>query len=383
MMIKRLKKLNDALLRAHKNLGGKISIAPKIHLSSKRKLNIYYTPGVGSVASFIATHKNDARKMTIKRNSVAIVSDGSAVLGLGNIGPEAAIPVMEGKAMIFKEFADIDAFPIVLDTQKTDEIVRAVKWIAPVFGGINLEDIAAPRCFEIEKRLRKSLNIPVVHDDQHATAIIVLAGLINAFKVVKKTFSKSKIVVLGAGAAGNAIVKILVRYGAGNVIVLDRKGIIRKNRPALDIYKKELARITNKYNETGDLAAAIKNADAFVGISGPGLLPPAYIKSMAPRPVVFALANPTPEIMPAKAKSAGAAVVATGRSDYPNQINNALVFPGLFRGLLDHQVKNLTDKMKIRAALKIAALVKKPTSQKIIPAIFDKRIVKTIAGAIR
>jgi malate dehydrogenase (oxaloacetate-decarboxylating) len=370
-------------ISAHRKLGGKIAVSSKRRLASRKELNTYYTPGVGAVASYLTSHKKEVRNLTIKKNSVAIVSDGSAVLGLGNIGPEAAIPVMEGKAMIFKEFAGIDAYPIVLDTQNTDEIINAVKWIAPVFGGINLEDISAPRCFEIEKKLKQLLDIPVMHDDQHATAIVVLAGLINAFKAARKKISESKIVILGAGAAGNAVAHILHRYGAGNIIVVDSKGIINKNRPRLDIYKRELAKITNKQNLKGKLREAIRNADAFIGVSGPGLLPPEYIKLMAARPIVFAMANPIPEIMPTAARRAGAYIIATGRSDYQNQINNALVFPGIFRGALDNNVKKISEKMKLRAAKNLAALIKRPTAQKIIPSIFDKRVVKAIAAAIR
>ncbi len=367
----------------HKKLHGKLSIVSKKSIKTLDDLSILYTPGVGAASSYLAAHKNEIRKMTIKGNTVAVVSDGSAVLGLGNLGPEGAIPVMEGKCVLFKEFAGIDAFPIVLDTQNTDEIVETVKNIAPIFGGINLEDISAPRCFEIEERLEKILDIPLMHDDQHGTAIVVMAGLINAFKVVKKDIKKSKIIIVGAGAAGNAVAKLLHQIGAGDVIVIDSKGIIDRDRKDLDPYKKHLSEITNKENICGNVLAAVKGADAIIGVSKPGAIESQHIKLMAEKPIVFALANPIPEIMPDVAKKAGAFIVATGRSDFPNQINNVLGFPGIFRGALDHNVKKITQEIKLKAAKVLAYLVKNPNPINIIPSVFDKRVAKAVAGAVR
>jgi len=367
----------------HKKLHGKISVVSKKPIKTLDDLSILYTPGVGAAASYLAAHKNEIRKMTIKSNSVAVVSDGSAVLGLGNIGAYGAIPVMEGKCVLFKEFGGIDAFPIVLDTQDVDEIVETVKNIAPVFGGINLEDISAPRCFEIEERLEKILDIPLMHDDQHGTAIVVLAGLINAFGVVGKKMSQSKIVIVGAGAAGNAVAKLLHKVGAGDVIVIDSKGIIDRHRKDLDPYKKLLAEITNKNNTCGNVSAAVKDADAIIGVSKPGAITGQHIKLMAAKPIVFALANPVPEILPDTAKKAGAYIVATGRSDFPNQINNVLGFPGIFRGALDHNVKKITPEIKLAAAKKLASLVKSPSANNIIPSVLDKRIAKAVASVVR
>lgn len=372
-----------AAIALHKKLRGKISVISKAPLRNKKDLSLLYTPGVGAVSSYLASHKKETRNLTIKRNSVAVVSDGSAVLGLGNIGPEGALPVMEGKCVLFKEFAGIDAFPVVLATQDTDEIVETIKNIAPVFGGINLEDIAAPRCFEIEEQLEKILDIPFMHDDQHGTAIVVLAGLINAFKVVKKSIQKSRIVILGAGAAGIATAKLLQMVGAGEIIILDSKGIINKERGDLNRYKKQLAQITNPGNISGGLAEAIQGVDAIVGVSKAGAIKPKHISAMAEKPVVFALANPVPEIMPQEAKEAGAFVVATGRSDFPNQINNVLGFPGIFRGALDRNIKKITPQIKLRAAQKLASLVEKPTPDSIIPSVFDKRVVKAVASTVR
>lgn len=375
--------LETKSLEIHKKLGGKIEAALKAPINSLRDLKIYYTPGVGAVASHIAKHPKDLRQMTIKGNSVLIVSDGSAVLGLGNIGPQGALPVMEGKAMLFKKFAGIDAFPVVLATQDPREIVKTVQYLSPAFGGINLEDISAPRCFNIEKELIDSLDIPVMHDDQHGTAIVVLAGLINAFKVVGKNLKKSKIVVLGAGAAGTAVTKILKKVGVKQILVIDRNGIIYRGRKNLNEHKKEIAELTNPRNIKGELKDALINADAVVGVSGPGLVKKEHIRLMAKRPVVFALSNPTPEIMPQEAEKAGAYIVATGRSDFPNQINNALAFPGVFRGALDNKIKKITDKMKIKASYAIASLIKNPAPNKIIPPIFDKRIIKVVARSIK
>ena len=370
-------------IKAHKKLNGKVTVISKVPLKSMADLSLYYTPGVGAVAFYLAANKNKVHEMTIKKNSIAIISDGSAVLGLGNIGPEGAIPVMEGKAMIFKEFANLDAYPIVLDTQDTEEIIKTVKNIAPIFGGINLEDIAAPRCFKIEDELVKILDIPVIHDDQHGAAVAVLAGLINALKIVKKDFRKIKVVIIGAGAAGNSIAKILVNYGIKNILILDSKSIISTARGDLDFYKMELAKITNPGNISGDLDQAMIGADLVIGVSKAGVLEPKHILSMNQKPIVFSLSNPIPEIMPDLAKKAGAFIVATGRSDFENQINNSLVFPGLLRGALDNRVKKITYAMKIAAAKKLASLVVKPTVHKIIPSIFDKGVVKAVASAVK
>lgn len=367
----------------HKKMHGKLSVVSKKKIKTMDDLSILYTPGVGAASSYLAAHKSEICKMTIKGNTVAVVSDGSAVLGLGNLGPEGAIPVMEGKCVLFKEFAGIDAFPIVLDTQNSDEIVETVKHIAPIFGGINLEDISAPRCFEIEERLEKILDIPLMHDDQHGTAIVVMAGLVNAFKVVGKKIEKSKFVIVGAGAAGNAVAKLLHQIGAGDIIVIDSKGIIDRDRKDLDPYKKHLAEITNKENICGNVLAAAQGADAIIGVSKPGAITAEHVKLMSPKAIVFALANPTPEIMPETAKKAGAYVIATGRSDFPNQINNVLGFPGIFRGALDHNVKKITAQIKLKAAKALAGLVKKPSPTNIVPNVFDKRVVKAVAGVIR
>lgn len=370
-------------IKIHKKLNGKIEIKSKAPLKTKKDLSIFYTPGVGAVSSYLAKNKKETREMTIKNNSVAIVSDGSAVLGLGNIGPEGAIPVMEGKAMIFKEFGGVDAFPIVLNTQDTEEIIKTIKYIEPVFGGINLEDISAPRCFEVENRLKKILDIPVFHDDQHGTAIVVLAGLINSFKIAKKDFKDAKIVVVGAGAAGIAITNLLLQYGVGDIVLLDSKGIISKSRMDLNIFKKDIATKTNKENLEGGLNEALQIADAVVGVSAPDIIKARHIQCMAKKAIVFGLSNPVPEIMPDIAKKGGAFIIATGRSDFPNQINNALVFPGIFRGALDKKVSQITDIMKINAAKNLAALIKKPTPDKIIPSVFDKKVVKAVAAAIK
>lgn len=370
-------------LKLHRKLHGKIEVALKAPIRSPKDLKLFYTPGVGAVASYLAKHPNDLRAMTIKGNTILIVSDGSAVLGLGNIGPAGALPVMEGKAMLFKKFAGINAFPIILGTQDSDEIVSTIQNIAPAFGGINLEDISAPRCFEIERRLIETLDIPVMHDDQHGTAIVVLAGLLNAMKVVGKKLSASKVVILGAGAAGNGIAKMFVHAGVKDIIMVDRKGIISKKRYGLDIHKKELARLTNLKNVSGALSDAMRGADVVIGVSGPGLISAEHIQSMAKRPIVFALSNPVPEIFPREAKKAGAYIIATGRSDFPNQVNNALAFPGVFRGALDNRVKKITDSMEIKAAYAIASLVKRPKRDNIIPSIFNKKLVDAVAKSIR
>jgi len=370
-------------LQLHKKTHGKFSIQSKIPVRGSGDLQLVYTPGVGAVSSFLAKHPKEVRNYTMKRNSVAVVSDGSAVLGLGNIGPEAALPVMEGKCILFKKFADIDAVPVVLATQDTDEIVRTIKIIAPAFGGINLEDISAPRCFAIEERLKKELQIPVMHDDQHGTAIIILAGLLNALKVVGKKLAEVHIVISGAGAAGTAITKILLKEGAQKIIVCDSKGIISSLRKNLSRDKKELARLTNRKKIAGNLARAMQGADVFIGVSAPGIVSEAMVQGMAKNAVVFALANPIPEIMPDIAKRAGAKVVATGRSDFPNQVNNSQVFPGVFRGALDNNIRHITDAMKLRAAHAIAGLVSRPTTNSIVPGMFDARLVKAVAKEMR
>jgi malate dehydrogenase (oxaloacetate-decarboxylating) len=374
---------NKKIISTYKKQGARIETRGRVKLTQKKDFSLWYTPGVGVAASYLAKRPMDARLMSIKKNSVAIVSDGSAVLGLGNIGPYGALPVMEGKALIFKEKAGIDAWPLVLATQDADEIVKIVKAIAPAFGGINLEDIAAPKCFEIEQLLIKELDIPVMHDDQHGTAIVVLAGLINAAKVVKKDLKKLKIVISGAGAAGTAIAKLLQVAGVRDIILSDRKGTIYVGRVGLNTHKTELAKLTNPRRVKGDLAFAMRDADVFLGVSGKGLLKNEHVASMASRSIVFAMANPDPEILPDEAKKAGAAVIATGRSDFPNQINNSLVFPGIFRGALDKSVKKITTETKLRAAIALAALVKDPTTANIIPDMLDTRVTKAVARAVR
>ncbi len=382
-MAKKQSPLAEAAMAKHRTLGGKISVVSKVPLKTLRDLSLYYTPGVAEVSTYLAKHKEKLREYTIKKNSVAVVSDGSAVLGLGNIGPEGALPVMEGKAMIFKEFAGIDAFPIVLATQDVEEIIETVVRIAPVFGGINLEDISAPRCFAIEGELKRRLTIPVMHDDQHGTAIVVLAALINAFKVVKKDIRRATIVIAGAGAAGTATAKLIKQFGVGDIIMLDRGGILSKHRHGLSPEKKELVGFTNHEHRMGGIAEALFGADAVIGVSGPNTIHERDVRKMARLAIVFALANPVPEVMPEAAKKAGAAVVASGRSDFPNQVNNALVFPGVFRGALDHGVRQITEEMKLKAAKALAGLIKRPTAGNIIPSVFDKRVVRAVAGAIR
>jgi malate dehydrogenase (oxaloacetate-decarboxylating) len=374
--------IGEQALALHKKLGGKIRTQALARVT-KESLRLLYTPGVGAVSQHLAAHPEDTRNMTSAGRMVAIVSDGSAVLGLGNIGPMGALPVMEGKALLFKEFGGVDAVPLVLATQDPDEIVRIVQMVAPNFVGINLEDIAAPHCFDIEERLKNSLSIPVMHDDQHGTAIVVLAGLINAFKVVKKNITRSRVAIIGAGAAGTAIAKLLLQYGVMDVIVVDRKGIVSTRREDLSPEKRQLAEITNREHRTGGVVEAVVGADAIVGVSGPGTFWVEHVRIMAQRPIVFALANPTPEISPEDARAGGAVVIATGRSDYPNQINNVLVFPGVFRGAIDNHVKTITDEMKLKAAIKLASLVPHPTATKIIPTVFDRRVAKAIASVIR
>lgn len=370
-------------IQLSKKLGGKIEIKSKVKLT-KKNLPILYTPGVAEVSCAIAKDKKLSKLYTIRKNTVAVLTDGSAVLGLGNVGPEAALPVMEGKALLFKELAGIDAIPIVLDTQNVEEIISTAKYLAPTFGGINLEDISAPRCFEIETRLKKELDIPVMHDDQHGTAIVILAGLINALKIVGKKMKNIKIVISGAGAAGVAIAKLLILCGAKNIIMVDSKGIIYKEREGgLNESKMEIAGITNSENFRGTIHNALAGADVFIGVSAPNLLKKEDIAMMNKRAIVFAMANPVPEITPNEARAGGAEVVATGRSDFPNQLNNVLAFPGIFRGALDSGVKNITDNHKVKAAHAIAALIKRPVCGKIISDALDKRVVKAVAGVFK
>ncbi len=370
-------------LEEHRKLRGKIKIELKEPLENPEQLGLYYTPGVAAVSSLLASHPGETHNYTWTNNNVAIISDGSAVLGLGNIGPNGALPVMEGKSMLFKHFAGIDAVPIVLDVHSVDEIVAAVKAIAPSFGGINLEDIAAPQCFEIERRLVEELTIPVMHDDQHGTAIVVLAGLINAARLRSQSLKESKIVIVGAGAAGIAIAKLLHTYAAPNIIMVDSKGIIDKSRTDLNSTKIDLLEFTNPNTITGDLSDALEDADIFIGVSQPGLLTKELIQTMAKDPVIFAMANPIPEIMPDAAKKAGAFIIATGRSDFPNQVNNALAFPGIFKGALNNRIRRIDTDHKIAAAEAIAGLVDEPTVDKIIPSIFDKRLVPAISALFK
>jgi malate dehydrogenase (oxaloacetate-decarboxylating) len=366
----------------HKKLKGKIAISSKMKVSLET-LSLLYTPGVAKVSTLLSEHPEKTNQYTWRGNTVAVVSDGSAVLGLGNIGPEGALPVMEGKAMLFQALSGIDAVPIVLATQDTEEIIATVKNLAPSFAGVNLEDISAPRCFEIEERLKEMLDIPVMHDDQHGTAMVVLAGLINALKVVKKKPKDCIVVVAGAGAAGQAIVDQLIRFGMGEIIVVDSKGIIHHDRPDLDKYKKDIADRTNQSRISGSIEDAMQGADVFIGVSKGDTVTVDMVASMAVDPIVFALANPHPEILPEDAKRGGAAVVATGRSDFENQLNNALGFPGIFRGALDHGVKEITDDMLFSGAKALAKLVAKPTAQMIIPSVFDIRVAKAVARAIK
>ncbi|HAU39931.1 MAG: malic protein NAD-binding protein, malate dehydrogenase (oxaloacetate-decarboxylating) [Candidatus Peregrinibacteria bacterium GW2011_GWF2_43_17] len=369
-------------IEEHKKHRGKIKIEPKVSINSKEDLSVYYTPGVAAPCQVIAKNPAKAYELTPKGNMVAIVTDGSAVLGLGNIGGLAGYPVMEGKALLFKKFAGIDAIPICLATQDPEEIIRTVKNIAPQFGGINLEDISAPRCFEIERRLSEELPIPVFHDDQHGTAIAVLAGLINALKVVSKDVSTVKIAISGAGAAGTAVLKLLLSYGAKHIAIADSAGSIYKGRKqGMNHAKEEIAELIGG-GSAGTLADIMKGADVFIGISVPGIVTGGMVKSMAQDAIVFAMANPTPEITPEEAAVAGAKIVATGRSDLPNQVNNALVFPGIFRGALDNRVPAITTEMKISAAKALAGLVKNPTAEKIIPSIFDEGVATAVSKAI-
>ncbi|MFD4195566.1 MULTISPECIES: NAD-dependent malic enzyme [Amycolatopsis] len=377
----RVRKVSDRTFLMH--LGGKLSVSPKVQLRNRDDLSRAYTPGVARVCQAIAANPADARRLTIKRNTVAVVTDGSAVLGLGNIGPAAALPVMEGKAALFKKFADVDAWPVCLDTQDTEEIIKIVKALAPVYAGINLEDIAAPRCFEIEKRLREQLDIPVFHDDQHGTAIVVVAALRNALRVVGKEIEDCKIVVSGAGAAGSAIMRLLMHKKPGDIIAADINGIVHLGRSDLDENLRWLAENTNKDNVSGTLHDALVGADVFIGVSAPNLFGAEQVATMAPNAVVFALANPDPEIDPLEAQK-HAAVVATGRSDYPNQINNVLAFPGVFRGLLDAQAHEITDEMLLAAANAIADVVDdRLNASYIVPSVFDSAVAPAVAEAVK
>lgn len=377
-----VRKVSDRTFLLH--LGGKIEIQSKVPLKTRDDLSRAYTPGVARICQAIAKDKSDARRLTIKRNTVAVVTDGSAVLGLGNLGPEAALPVMEGKAALFKRFADVDAWPVCLDTQDVDEIVRTVQLIAPVYGGINLEDISAPRCFEIEARLRDLLDIPVFHDDQHGTAVVVLAALINALKLVKKDLKDCKIILNGAGAAGTAIARLMYLAGARNIIGFDSQGVINKSKQANSQMRQWFIENCNPTQFDGNLSEAMVGADIFIGVSAPNVLSEKDIINMAPGAIVFALANPDPEIDPVLARK-HAAVVATGRSDQPNQINNVLAFPGIFRGLLDAGAKQITDELLVACAEAIASCVSEPqlNASFIVPSVFDANVVKSVAEAVR
>ena len=374
---------DDNALALHEQYKGKITTALRDHGElTKEKLSSYYTPGVAAVSKAIAGDPSLLPKYTWTNNLVAVISDGSAVLGLGNIGPKGSMPVMEGKSLLFKHFANIDSVPITLDVHSVEEIVATVKAIAPSFGAINLEDIAAPQCFEIEERLKAELDIPVFHDDQHGTAVVVLAGLINSMKVTGKNLKDCKVVAVGAGAAGTAIVKLLHKYGVGSLLSVDSKGIISGSREDLNDQKKALLTYLDTSID-GSLEDALENTDIFIGVSQPNLLNETLLQKMADKPIIFALANPNPEILPDVAKAAGAVIVATGRSDFPNQVNNATAFPGIFRGALDNDVRMITDDHKIAAAEALASLIEAPTADEIIPSVFDERCVPTIAAVIK
>lgn len=375
---------NQAALQMHEEHHGKVAVQSKVKVENRDDLSTAYTPGVAEPCRRIHADPRDVYRYTAKGNLVAVVSDGTAVLGLGDIGPLAAMPVMEGKAILFKEFADVDAFPICLDTKDVDEIVRTVKAIAPTFGGINLEDISAPRCFEIESRLRKELDIPVFHDDQHGTAIVVSAGLLNALRLVGKKMEDVNIVINGAGSAGISIAKLLLHFGAGNIVLVDRAGAVSVDEDWLNPAQRKMAEITNRHNERGSLADVMKGKDVFIGVSAPKIVTAEMVSTMAKDAIVFAMANPTPEIMPEEAAKGGARVIATGRSDYPNQINNVLVFPGIFRGALDAQATDITEEMKLSAARAIASIVSDDELKEdyIIPGAFDKRVAPAVAKAV-
>ena len=377
--------IQEKALALHEEWNGKLETVSKTPVKSREALSLAYTPGVAEPCKVIAEDKEAAYKYTMKANTVAVVSDGSAVLGLGNIGPYAAMPVMEGKAVLFKEFGGVNAVPICLDTQDTEEIIKAVTWLAPAYGGINLEDISAPRCFEIEERLKATLDIPVFHDDQHGTAIVVLAGIINALKVVNKKKEDCKVVVNGAGSAGVAITKLLLTYGFTNVIMCDKVGIIDASTEGLNWMQEKMAKITNPNHETGTLADALKGADIFVGVSAPNIVTPEMVSSMAKDSILFAMANPVPEIMPDVAKAAGARVVGTGRSDFPNQVNNVVAFPGIFKGALEGRATQIIEEMKLAAANAIAGLVPENelNEDNIMPEAFNPKVAELVAEAVK
>ena len=376
---------NEKALLMHEKWNGKLETVSKTPVKTREDLAIAYTPGVAEPCKVIAKDKEAAYKYTMKANTVAVVSDGSAVLGLGNIGPYAAMPVMEGKAVLFKEFGNVNAVPICLDTQDTEEIIKAVTYLAPGFGGINLEDISAPRCFEIEERLKELLDIPVFHDDQHGTAIVVLAGVINALKVVGKKKEDCRVVVNGAGSAGVAITKLLLTYGFPNIIMCDKVGIVSKDTEGLNWMQKKMTEVTNLNNETGSLADALKGADIFIGVSAPNIVTPEMVASMNRDSILFAMANPVPEIMPDVAKAAGARIVGTGRSDFPNQVNNVVAFPGIFKGALEGRATQITEEMKLAAAEAIAGLVPadKLSDDNIMPEAFDPQVAEVVANAVK
>lgn len=377
--------LNEQALELHEKWQGKLETTSKAPVKSRQDLSLAYTPGVAEPCKVIAENKEAAYRYTMKANTVAVISDGSAVLGLGNIGPHAAMPVMEGKAVLFKEFGNVNAIPICLDTQDTEEIIKTVTYLAPGFGGINLEDISAPRCFEIEERLKATLDIPVFHDDQHGTAIVVLAGIMNALKVVGKEKENCKVVVNGAGSAGIAITKLLLTYGFTNVILCDKVGILSKSTEGLNWMQQKMTLITNPNQETGSLADAMKGADIFVGVSAPGIVTKEMVASMNKDSILFAMANPVPEIMPNIAKEAGARVVGTGRSDFPNQVNNVVAFPGIFKGALEGRARQITEEMKLAAAYAIAGLVKDEDlcDDNILPEAFDPQVSHVVAEAVK
>ena len=377
--------INEKALELHKEWNGKLETVSKTPVKSREDLSLAYTPGVAEPCKVIAENPEAAYQYTIKANTIAVVSDGSAVLGLGNIGPLAAMPVMEGKAVLFKEFGGVNAVPICLDTQDTEEIIKAVTYLAPAFGGINLEDISAPRCFEIEERLKQTLNIPVFHDDQHGTAIVVLAGTINALKIVKKEKEDCKVVINGAGSAGVAIAKLLMTDGFTNVILCNRKGIVSKDRDDLNWMQQEIAETTNPNNETGSLADALKGADIFIGVSAPNTVTAEMVSSMNRDAIIFAMSNPVPEIMPDVAKAAGARIVGTGRSDFPNQINNVVAFPGIFKGALEGRAPQITEDMKLAAAYAIAGLVPEDqlNEDNIMPEAFNPQVAEVVANAVK
>lgn len=376
---------NEKALKMHEQWNGKLETVSKSPVKSREDLTLTYTPGVAEPCKVIAKDKEAAYKYTMKANTVAVVSDGSAVLGLGNIGPYAAMPVMEGKAVLFKEFGGVNAVPICLNTQDTEEIIKAVTWLAPGFGGINLEDISAPRCFEIEERLKELLDIPVFHDDQHGTAIVVLAGIINALKVVRKQKENCRVVVNGAGSAGIAIAKLLLTYGFPHILLCDKLGIISKSSEGLNWMQQKMTEVTNLAGETGTLADALKGADIFVGVSAPNIVTPEMVASMNHDAILFAMANPVPEIMPDAAKAAGARVIGTGRSDFPNQVNNVVAFPGIFKGALEGRATQITEEMKLAAAEAIASLVPEDelSEDNIMPEAFNPKVAELVAEAVK